>query len=303
MSDDPRRHPRTTHKPVPILPLLMLAMAVYLIVRRPATGIGGWIFRAALIAAALLWLMFWWLTRELATDPKEAADDIVRMQKALYARPHEFRIVQPREFRDVDHDFYDRVRKYFEREQQFRHLADIEDLTATREFPKMRTFLRVMVGDAGATQVACYHLKMRGVFRLMQIVGALPKNVKTIDLETEMSDGTFIVTANAEGVDTTGAVAGVARFLHPRETTPADLLEMHRQQVQQACRRDPGLQPVRVNTLDDLIASQHRLQAIKNAHKAAMGYMDAKELRQIAGEDSQAVRDLAAEFERRKREG
>ena len=298
-----RHMPATTAKPLPLVPLLLLGVSIYLILRRPETGVGGWILRLSMIAIALLWLAVWWLTRNVATDPKDAADDIIRMQKALYSEPHEFRIVQPSEFRDVDHDFYDRIQKYFQQEQQFRHVADIEDVTATKEFPKMRTFLRVMLGDSGATQLACYHLKMRGYFRLLQIIGVLPKNVKTIDLETEMSDGSFIVTANAEGVDTTGAVPRVARFLHPRDTPPADLLKMHREQVQQACIREPSLQPVRVNTLEDVIASQHRLQAIKNAHKASMGYMDAKELRQIAGEDSQAVRDLAAEFERRKRSG
>jgi hypothetical protein len=80
------------------------------------------------------------------------------------------------------------------------------------------------------------------------------------------------------------------------------LLKLHREQVEQAIRRDPSLQPLRVHTLDDLIASQHRLQAIKNAHKASIGYMDAKEFRQIAGSDSAAARDLAAEFERRRHE-
>ena len=293
--------PARRTKPLPVLPLLLLAVAAYLIVRRPETNLGGWVFRGAMIALAMLWLGFWWLTRDLATDPKDAADDIVRMQKALYAQQHEYRVVRPSEFRDVDIAFYDATQKTFEREQ-FRFLGDIEDVTATREFPKMRTFLRLMVGDSGTIQLACYHLKMRGFLRLLQLVGALPKNVKTVDLETEMSDGSFIVTANAEGVDTTGAVPRVARFLHPRETEPLELLARHREQIQQACRREPGLAPVHVNTLDELIASQHRLQAIKNAHKASMGYMDAKELRQIAGEDSPAVRDLAAEFERRKRE-
>jgi hypothetical protein len=130
----------------------------------------------------------------------------------------------------------------------------------------------------------------------------MPKNLKMIDLETELSDGSFIVTANSRGSDTTGAVPRVARFQHPLETPAFDLLTLHRDQVEQAMRRDPTLQPVRVNTLDELIASQHRLQAIKNEHKASMGYMDAKEFRQIAGKDSAAVREMAAEFERRKRD-
>jgi hypothetical protein len=287
-------------KPLPLFPLLMLGTAIYLIVRRPHTNVGGWILRGVMIALALVWLAVWWLTRELATEPADAADDIIRTQKALYAEPHEFRAVRPGEIRGLDLDFYDRTEQFF-RAQQFKLLGDMEDVTATREFPKMRTFLRVMSGDGGATQLAFYHLKMRGFYRVLQTFGVLPKNLKMIDLETEMSDGSFIVTANSQGSDTTGAVPRVARFQHPLDTAPGDLLKMHREQVQQACIREPGLQPVRVHTMDDMIASQHRLQKIKNEHKASIGYMDAKELRNIAGEDSQAVRDLAAEFERRKR--
>ena len=290
----------TTPKPLPLVPLLILGTVGYLIVRHPQTGFLGWFFRALLTFVAVVWLGWWWLTRNIATDPSDAADEIVRMQKALYSEPHEFRVVRAADFRDVDIDFYDRTRQFFE-SQGFRFLGDIEDVTATKEFPQMRTFLRVMAGDDGATQLAIYHLKMRGFFRLLQLIGVLPRNVKQIDLETEMSDGSFVVTANAEGVDTTGAVPRVHRFLHPRDTPAADLLRLHREQVEQATRRDPALQPVRVRTLDHLIQAQHRLQAMKNAHKASFGYMDAKELRQIAGEDSDAVRDLAAEFDRRKR--
>src|SRR5688500_5561608 len=242
-------------KPLPLFPLLMLGTAAYLIVRRPETGVGAWILRGALVGLALLWLAWWWLTRDIPTDTADAADDIIRTQKALYAEQHEFRTVRPDEIRGLDLAFYDRTEQFF-RSQQFKLLADVEDVTATREFPKMRTFLRVMSGDGGATQLAFYHIKMRGFYRLLQTFGVLPKNLKMIDLETEMSDGTFIVTANSQGSDTTGAVPGVARFQHPLDTPPGDLLKMHREQVQQSCRRDPALQPVRVGTIQEMIASQ-----------------------------------------------
>ena len=291
--------PTRATKPPPLFAFVLLAVALYLIIRRPETGILGWFLRGAMIVLSLAQLAIWWLTRGMATDTAGAADDIVRMQKALYSDAHEYRAVQPGEIHGLDIPFYDRTQQYFQT-QQFRHLGDIEDLTATREFPKMRTFIRVMSGDGGATQVAIYHVKMRGIYRLLQTFKVIPKNLKMIDLETELSDGSFMVTANSQGSDTTGAVPGVVRFQHPFDTAAADLLKLHREQVEQAIRRDPVVQPVRANTLDDLIASQHRLQAIKNAHKASIGYMDAKEFRQIAGSKSAAASDLAAEFERRK---
>ena len=285
----------------PLLPWLLLATAIFLIVRRPETGVGGWIFRGGLIAISLLWLAAWWLTRNVPTDAAEAADEIVAMQKALYSQPHEFRTVAAQEIPGLDLDFYDRTEVAF-RTQGFTKIADLEDLTATRQFPAMRTFIRSMVGDDGAVQVGIYHLKMRGLYRLLQTLRIVPRNLKMIDLETEMSDGTFIVTANSLGSDTTGPVPGVARFQHALETGPAALLEAHRQQVQQAGIRDPMTRPVCVATLEELIASQHRLQAIKNRHKASNGYMDSGEFRRITrGDDSYVARELAEEFDRRRR--
>jgi hypothetical protein len=289
-------------KPPPIFAVAMLATGVYLVIWRPDTGAFGWFLRVSMIVIALLWLAVWWMTRGTPTDPKDAADDIIRMQKALYAEPHEFAAVRPGEIRGLDLDYYDRTQQFFAT-RQFKLLGDVEDVTATNEFPQMRTFVRAMTGDAGATQVAIYHLKMRGWYRLLQTFGVLPKNLKIVDLETELSDGSFIVTANTKESDTTGAVPRVARFQYPLATPPQHLLEHHREQVQQACIRDPSLEAVPVNTLDEMIASQHRLQAIKNAHKASFGYMDGKELRNIVGEDNDAVRDVAAELERRRREG
>src|SRR5688500_5881324 len=132
---------------LPLVPLLLLGTAVYLIIRRPITGAGGWALRVGLIGAAVIWLGLWWLTRHIPTETADAADDIVRMQKALYAQPHEFRHgVRADEYPGVDVDFYDRTEQFF-RSQQFKLLGDIEDVTATREFPQMRTFLRVMTGD------------------------------------------------------------------------------------------------------------------------------------------------------------
>jgi hypothetical protein len=285
----------------PLASIAMLGLAAFFIFQREPTTL-GWVLIVLLLIGGSLGLLLWWISGFVPTDSAEAARDILQTQKALYCGEHEFRVVaEPRrEFRGADFDYYARTQQVLER-SGFDCLGDVEDVTTARQFPSMRAFLRVMSGDDGSVMAAIYHVRVSGFIRMMQIIGVVPRQMKMLDLETELSDGSFIVTCNSLGADTTGAVPRVARFQYARETPPAELLDLHRQQVQQALIRDRGLSPRPARTLDDVIAAQHRLQAIKNAHKQKIGYMDRHELANIAGGESATVQDVADEIERQKR--
>src|SRR4051812_317177 len=98
-------------KPPPLFAFALLAVALYLIIRRPDAGVLAWLLRGGMIVLSLAQLAIWWLTRGIATDTAGAADDIVRMQKALYSEAHEYRTVQPNEIRGLDIAFYDRTQQ------------------------------------------------------------------------------------------------------------------------------------------------------------------------------------------------
>ena len=288
-------------KRFPVLSLAMIALALYFLIFRSPTALGV-VIVVLMLVSGVAGILLWWISDRVPTDAAGAAEDILNQQKALYSGLHEFRAADPRDYSGADLGFYERAQKTLER-NGFRFLGDVEDVTATREFPQMRSFLRVMSGDEGAVMAAIYHVKLRGLFRLMQFFGAVPKQLKMVDLETELSDGTFIVTCNSKGADTTGAVPKIARFQYSIETTPEELLRLHREQIQQAQIREPRLVPVPARTLNEVLAAQNRLQEIKNAHKQKMGYMDQRELQNISGgEWSPQMQEVADEIERRKRQ-
>jgi hypothetical protein len=288
-------------KSFPILSLVMIPLALFFLIWRDPTTLGK-VISVLMLISGIAGILAWWASGHVATDPADAAADILKTQKALYSGLHEFRAANPREFKGADLDFYAKSQKVLER-NGFRFLGDVEDVTATAEFPQMRSFLRVFSGDGGAVMAAVYHVNMKGMYRMLQRVGVLPKHLKMVDLETELSDGTFIVTCNSKGADTTGAVPRIARFQYSIESTPEELLKLHREQLQQAMIREPLLTPVPARTLEEVLAAQNRLQEIKNAHKKGIGYMDAKELQNISGgEWTPEMQEVADEIERRKRQ-
>src|SRR3954466_3196553 len=83
-------------------------------------------------------------------SPARGAEQIHRDTKALYSTEHEYVPVNPAEFRFADLAFYDRVERELET-HGFRSLGDWEDVTLSRTYPKMRTFIRHMVSADGSS--------------------------------------------------------------------------------------------------------------------------------------------------------
>lgn len=210
--------------------------------------------------------------------PKGVAQKIVADTKAVYSQQHEFAEVAASSFPDLDQSYYERMKEEFE-SFGFRYLVDTEDRTANRQYPRMRTFLRCFLGDGGAISGAAYHLKVRGGhLRFLQLIGVLPRQPYYIDLETELSDGTFVVTSNTFGGDLSSPVPGIGSNRYPQDVSLGVMLKSHRSQL--ASQAAAGSAPRVMRSVTDLWAMQHRLQLLKNAHKAGLGYVDHE---QIAG--------------------
>ena len=229
--------------------------------------------------------------------PKRVARKIVGDAKALYSAPHEFAEVRAASFRDVDHRFYDSKRAELET-LGFQYLADIEDLTLSRQYPSMRTFVRALVGDAGTVSAGIYQLKFRGFYRLLQLFGVLARKPFFVDLESEFSDGTFVATSNTATTDLSSSVPEIHRQSLPQETPVARLLAVHREQVE--LRRQKGLIPTRVRSMAEVLSLQDRLQQAKNRHKQSLGYVDGEMTAKIAAKFNNPVGDyhLARELNR-----
>lgn len=226
---------------------------------------------------------------------KRAAREIVADSKAIYAGRHEFAEIRAADFRDLDHQFYNRAQAELEA-FGFRYMADIEDLTLSRQMPRLRTFVRVLVGENRSTTAAIYHLKFRGFYRLLQLVGALPQKPFFVDLESEFSDGTFLSISNTRGNDLSSDVPGILRQAFAAETPIGQLLAAHREAFQRQIHA--GQTATQVGTLAEVHALQHRLQEAKNRHKKSIGYVDAEQVARAAARfdnaegDQQLAREL-----------
>lgn len=219
-----------------------------------AISLGGWLLR--------LWL-----------SPARGAKQIHTDAQALYSAPHEFAEVEARAFRWADHRYYDQTEAALAA-LGFRKLGDLEDLSTSRVYPAMRTFIRAMAGERGTISAGIFHLKMRGWYRLLVLCRLLPGHLRSVDFETELSDGTFVATGNSLGKDLSSEIPGIARLGLPDATPLAELLAAHREHLARILGERPGASARRVESLADDLALQGRMQELKNRHKAAQGFVD-----------------------------
>lgn len=193
---------------------------------------------------------------------RRGARKTLEQSEALFSGTHEFVSVDPSRFDWLDQGYYDDTRFRLEAEG-FRCLGDVEDLTLTEQHPNMRTFIRVMSGDRGQVTVGIYQVKLTGLMAVFQWIGLIPRRARVLELESELSDGRFLVTNNTKDVDTTPGPAAIEMEQHPLPTRRDTLLARHRERLRAAIAQ--GAEVVRVDSLNQAIAGQDRLQTLKNA--------------------------------------
>jgi len=220
----------------------------------------------------------------------------VKGAQKVYAGPHEFRRAATQEFPDVDLAFYDQTQAWLER-HGFRCLGDVEDTTASQAYPNMRTFLRVLLSNDGTVMAACYHINLRGWMKVLQWIGLLPRVLKVLDLETEFNDGTFLATSNSEGLDMLSEVPGHRKVQFPQATAFDEMIEVHRSILAQWGGADSTYQPLRLSSLDDVLAAQNRSQQIASEYRQKIGYISKEEMARMAGGTMTVpARQLLSEF-------
>jgi len=252
------------------------------------------------------------LAKGMGPEIDEAARKILDMQEALWGGPHEYRRVEPSEFEGLDGTYYDEARLWLEA-RDFQFLADVENLTASRVFPKLRTFIRVMAGDGGAVTAAVYQLRLEEAAAPEvehadvdaedaesggeatdadveapaeagageEEAPAAPRKVDALEFETELEDGSFLVTNALADKDRMPAVEGVTKLRLPDGTSPEKVLAEHRRRVAESAAA--GRSAKRLVTFEQVMDSQHRMHALKCAHQRRIGFLDDETLARIEG--------------------
>jgi hypothetical protein len=236
------------------------------------------------------------MIRNVTNQFDGSAERMMKFNKAMYGQPHEHRGAVEADFAGLDRAHYDSTSALLS-ERGFRPFGDFVD-TTIESFAKKALPIRALCSADGTTQAAVYD-----VSRVQRSGG----NTLICEFETEMSDGTFFLTSNAE----MASLASVSPRIHRHfeaSATPLELLQMHESEKQKLLAATPGVTCVACNTLAELLASQHRQQQAKNEFRKEIGYVDPDEVRRIAehsGTDpqiSENVADAVDELRRRKME-
>ncbi len=299
MSDEPKK---------PTVPSLLFHLAfaawgAYLIVKPGDVGMFQGTFAVLLIIFGI-GMFFLGIVAQFAKTPSEAAASMAKMEREMYTPVHEKRRVDGEatiRAYGLDREFY-RTRTADLEAAGFRNVGDHVDVTAERATPWARAVIRAFIGEGGTTMAGVYDVRVRGLFRLAQLFGVIARDMRSVDFETEFTDGTFAGTSNAVAASKTTEVPGISRLFLPLRSTTRELLDAHHAHVKRLLNEKPGVAPIRVATFADVEASQDRMQAMKSRFRRSAAFNSVEETERIMGRPlSDDQRRAAEEAEARRR--
>ena len=149
-----------------------------------------------------------------------------------------------------------------------------------------------------------YHVRLFGFVRLLQFIRVVPWKLQTVECESELSDGSFVVTANTFEADKTLGFPGISRRQLPGASSVADIVRTHRDHMRELLTSKPGVVPCRISGYEQLRAAQDRMQLIKNGHRNSEAFDVNAEWRNVAGrelsdDEREAVARIADGLRRR----
>ncbi|OJJ26353.1 hypothetical protein BI308_07005 [Roseofilum reptotaenium AO1-A] len=224
-----------------------------------------------------------------STDVNQAAEELLDYHKKIYSQQHEFVQVDAQDFSHLDLKFYQQTQRQLER-LGFEKLADMEDVTiskANRSQP--RILIRVMLSRDRRTVAGIFHFPLPLLVKALQAIGLAPKGGKTIDLESEFEDGTFLTTSNTQGFDNSSPFPKIERQQLPGTASISELVRAHRIRVRDLNPHTPALI---IRNFDQAIAMQHRLESLKNSHKEAQGYLTREDIQRQAKKGQEAAAEV-----------
>lgn len=228
-------------------------------------------------------------------DHKDA-EELLDMLLMTYSSNHEYAEVDPDDFKYLDLKYYERTWEKL-RDEGFRFLGDIEDVTLSQVHPRMRSFIRCLVSGDGSVMAGIYHVRPRGWWRVLVWFGLL-KQTRVLDLETEFTDGCFVCTSNAEQAAMMTLPDELMPEFYGDITEPAELLEIHKRWVGEYLSQTDGVGCVIVRSLRDGLASQDRMTALKAAHRDEIkGGLLPEEMDRIAEGKLEVGRDALAKMQ------
>jgi hypothetical protein len=221
----------------------------------------------------------------------------IRRRAAKNTRPLFDRAIQYRRFPHPklsagDTEFYDQSRDEL-LQRGFILLGDLRDASAPRGSAIHKTPVRVLVDAKGTIMVTVAVVQFPIAERLRNELSGLPTD-GTIDLETEFSDGRFILTSNAESAGLIDFPPQIDTRFFRAGTKIATLLREHRRRVRARLLAHPRLSVRTVSAVREYGESQARQGELKAQFKKKNGYVSEREVRRIAQRGTETALALQA---------
>ena len=265
----------------------------------------------------------------------KSAEGIVANMRSMYEKEHEFREATPADFEGLDVKYYEDTARALSECGGYRHLGDLVDKTI-EQIMTASPPIRVLAAADGTHTVAIYHVDPTARFRSDaedddddedneddededddqeddeeeddDDRDDADEKKLICDVATEFSDGTFLMTSNTEGQNQMTPPPQIEQRLFPPGTPVPELLRAHvAEHHKLLAAKGPDVRPVTINTLADAIESERRAQAVKNAFRKGIGFVEPNEIRRIMSRetDDPSVEDAVVDAvdKARKREG
>jgi hypothetical protein len=221
--------------------------------------------------------------RILDATAQNAARHILDSIAAHFVPDQEYVQVKEDDYRHLDLGFYRRTTEALEA-RQFLRLPDVENRTLAQAMGNVLqpVFIRPFLSPEGTTTVGIYHPRLKSwVLRvLLWLFRAAPG--RTIDLETEFLDGSFVTTSNGMAAARLQPPPLIDALFLPYATPLQELLERHEERVQTHQRQSPRAVVRPVRSFEEMIASQHRSERLKAAWRGEVGGVTREELERLS---------------------
>jgi hypothetical protein len=214
---------------------------------------------------------------------EQAARDILATIEATYQPTHNYVTVNPKSFGHLDLAFYERTARLLGC-NGFRTVGDVENKTITNapNAVLMPVLLRTMLSRDGTIMVTLYHPRITkpGLRLLLWLVGKRPG--KVVDMETEFTDGSFVVTSNAAKAGALTLPPLISAEYLASGLTALGVFHRHAARVSAHLLDRPGVRARVMASQVELLASQNRMNAIKAAFRGELGGVTREELETLS---------------------
>jgi hypothetical protein len=223
-----------------------------------------------------------------------SAKGIIELGERMYGSIHEFRPATEADFDGLDRSYYEQVTSELTG-RGFRHLGDLVD-TAVEQEQGVHPPIRIFTAEGGTTQVGIFHLVPH-----IEAPMTKGKSLKTREVVTELSDGSFLLTSNTLGLDMMTPPPKLRQEKRELATPLSELLDRHEQRKAELLQQSSELTCIAIHTIEEAIESEKRQQIVKNEFRKSIGYADPDEVRRIgkAGgegdEDAEAIAEGVAD--------